>query len=643
MSHADNLFMTEKRQIAPLDLRAEFSASSINEEKRTVDLVWSTGATVRRGGFFSEPYDEQLDMSASSIRLERLNKGAPLLNTHSQFDLGNVLGVVERAWLDGQEGKATVRFSDRADVTPIWNDVKSGIIRNVSVGYRVHSYKDVSDPNAKFKTYRATDWEPFEISLVPIPADAGSQVRSDGLLKNDVEIETRIENSGGIMEPKIETPAAPIVDQDAIRKEATEAERARVLGIKTAVRAAKLDDSFGEKLIADGVAVDEARKAVIDELAKRSTETPVTSRPTIEVGTDEVEKRIANFENAIMHRWNAKNVELTGGREYRHLTLLEMAREALESRGVRTRGMSKMQLAERALHSTSDFKLVLENVVNKTLRAGYEAAPKTFMPFVREVQVADFKQISRTQLGDAPKLLEVLEDGEFTSGAMKDGAEKYQLKTYGRIVGITRQVLINDDLSAFTRVPEMFGRSAADLESDVVYGILTANAAMSDAIALFHASHGNLAGAGAAPDVTTLSAAREAMRKQKGLSEISGEAQYINVMAQFLIVPPKYETASEQLLSSVMVPSAVSAVNPFAGKMQLIVEPRLEVSGADAWYVAASPSQVDTIEVAYLQGQTGVMIETKEGFEIDGLQIKARHDFAAKAIDWRGLYKNPGV
>lgn len=633
--------MTEKRQLAPLDLRAEFSASSINEEKRTVDLVWSTGATVRRGGFFSEPYDEQLDMGAKSIRLERLNRGAPLLNTHSQFDLGNVLGVVERAWLDGQEGKATVRFSDRAEVTPIWNDVKSGIIRNVSVGYRVHAYKDMSKPDDKFKTYRATDWEPFEISLVPIPADAGSQVRSDGLQKNDVEIETRIEKPGGIMEPVITPTPAPIVDQDAIRKEATEAERARVLGIKTATRAAKLDDAFSEKLIADGVQVDEARKLVIDELAKRSEQTPVTS--TVSMGVDEVEKRNASLENAIMHRWDAKTVALEAGREFRHFTLLEMARESLEARGIRTRGMSKMQLAERALHSTSDFKLVLENVVNKTLRAGYDAAPKTFMPFVREVQVADFKQISRTQLGDAPKLKEVLEDGEFTSGAMKDGAEKYQLKTYGRIVGITRQVLINDDLSAFTRVPEMFGRSAADLESDVVYGLITANAAMADAIALFHATHGNLAGAGAAPDVTTLSAARQAMRQQKGLSDSTAEEQYINVIAQFLIVPPKYETASEQLLSSVMVPNGVSAVNPFAGKLQLIVEPRLEVSGADAWYLAASPSQVDTIEIAYLQGQSGVMIETKEGFEIDGLQIKARHDFAAKAIDWRGLYKNPGV
>jgi len=635
--------MTEKRQIAPLDLRAEFSAQSINEEKRTVDLVWSTGATVRRGGFFSEPYDEQLDMSATSIRLDRLNRGAPLLNSHSQFDLGNILGVVERAWPDGQEGKATVRFSDRADVASIWNDVKSGIIRNVSVGYRVHNYKDVSDPNAKFKTYRATDWEPFEISLVPIPADAGSQVRSDGLQKNEVEIETRIEKPGGNMKVENETPVTqPIVDVEAIRKEAQETERSRVIGIKSATRAAKMDEAFGEKLIADGVSIDEARKLVIDELAKRSEQSPVVSRPDVQMGTDEVEKRVANLENAIMHRWDTKT-ELKGGREFRHFTLLEMAREALESRGIRTRGMSKMQLAERALHSTSDFKLVLENVVNKTLRAGYEAAPKTFMPFVREVQVADFKQVSRTQLGDAPKLKEVLEDGEFTSGSMKDGAEKYALKTYGRIVGITRQVLINDDLSAFTRVPEMFGRSAADLESDIVYGLITANAAMSDAIALFHASHGNLAGAGAVPDVTTLSAARMAMRQQKGLSDSTAEEQFINIMAQFLIVPPKYETGAEQLLSSVMIPNAVSAVNPFAGKLQLIVEPRLEVSGADAWYLAASPSQVDTIEVAYLQGQQGVSIETKEGFEIDGLQVKARHDFAAKAIDWRGLYKNPGV
>lgn len=637
----------QRQEIVPLDLRAEFQPQTINKEKRTIELVWSTGATVRRGGFFTDPFDEELSMESANIRLDRLNRGAPLLNSHSQYDLSNVMGVVERAWIENGVGKATVRFSQRDDVGTIFKDVEDGVIRNVSVGYRVYKYQDVTKDDSRIKTFRAVDWEPFEISLVPIPADAGAQVRSNPE-KNTVEIEMRnnIPSGGEInMDPKPTETPAPAVDADAIRKQAQDEERGRVTGITAAVRAAKLDDELAQDMIGKGVSIDEARKLIIEELGKRSAAAPVSSHPSVTVGTDEVEHRRAGMESAILHRVDTKRFELTEkAREFRHLTLLEIAKESLEARGIRTRGMSKMDIAARALHTTSDFKSVLENVVNKTLRAGYDSAPQTFRPFVRETQVADFKQVSRTQLGDAPKLKEVLEDGEFTFGSMKDGAEKYQLKTYGKIIGITRQVIINDDLSAFTRVPELFGRSAADLESDVVWGIITGNAAMSDGVALFHANHSNLAASGAVPSVTTLTEARRAMRRQMGLSDDASDLQYINVMAKFLAVPPKYETESEQLLSSTMLPNQVTAVNPFAGKLQLIVEPRLEIgSAADPWYTIADPSQIDTIEIAYLQGQQGVYIETKEGFEVDGLMIKARHDFAAKAIDWKGMYKNPGT
>jgi phage major head subunit gpT-like protein len=635
-----------KAQIIPLSLRADVQPQTINEEERSVELVWSTGAKVRRGGFFSDPYDEELSMDPQHIRMGRMNKGAPLLNSHSQWNLRDVIGVIENARIENGVGKAKVRFSSRAEVDPIFKDVKDGILRNVSVGYRVYKYKDVSGPEDKYKTYRAIDWEPAEVSIVPVPADADAQIRSaPGVEKNEVEIEERNLIGGDSMkENEQPTPAAaqPPVDKEAIRKEVLETERARISSIKSAVRAAKLDEKFADEMIDGGVAIEKAREMIIEKLASKTEEVTVAANVRVG-GQDEVQTRRDGMQEALLHRTDGKKFELTEkGREYRHMTLLELARESLEARGVRTRGFSKMELAARALHSTSDFKLVLENVINKTLRAGYESAPQTFRPFVREVQVADFKEISRVQLGDAPKLLEVKEGGEFKRGTTKDSAEKYALKTYGRIIGVTRQVLINDDLDAFTRIPQMFGSSAAHLESDVVYGILNANAALSDGIALFHASHNNLGTAGA-PDVTTLTEARRALRQQKGLSELTEDLQFINIMARYLIVPPKYETASEQLLSSTMLPNQVSAVNPFAGKLQLLVEPRLEVSGSDPWYVAADPGQVDVIEVATLQGQGSVYLETKEGFDVDGLEVKARHDFAAKAIDYRGLFKNPGT
>ncbi len=173
--------MTSKKiQMPMIDFRAAVKPGSLNEEKRTFELVWSTGAQVKRGGFWSEPYIEELSMDPKAIRMERLNNGAPLLNSHSQMELEDILGVVEKAWLDNGEGRAMVRFSERNSVSELWKDVSSGIVRNVSVGYIVHKYEDVTpapmpgEKEPKMRTYRAIDWEPMELSSVPIPADAGA-------------------------------------------------------------------------------------------------------------------------------------------------------------------------------------------------------------------------------------------------------------------------------------------------------------------------------------------------------------------------------------------------------------------------------------------------------------------------------------
>jgi hypothetical protein len=289
------------------------------------------------------------------------------------------------------------------------------------------------------------------------------------------------------------------------------------------------------------------------------------------------------------------------------------------------------------LHTTSDFPEILANVAGKTLRRAYEAAPQTFRPIVREVEVADFKEVSRVQLGDAPSLEKVNEHGEFKRGTIGEGAEKYKVETYGKVIGITRQTLINDDLDAFTRVPTLFGRAAADLESDLVWGIMIQNPKMADGVDLFHGTHENL-GSAAAIGETSLTAMRAAMRKQKGLN-----GRLLNLMPAYLMVPAVLETEAKKFLNREILANKAQDVNVFAGSMELIVEPRLDEGSLTAWYTAASTGQIDIIELAYLQGQRGVFLQSREGFDVDGLEIKARLDVAAKAIDFRGLFKNPGA
>ena len=352
------------------------------------------------------------------------------------------------------------------------------------------------------------------------------------------------------------------------------------------------------------------------------------------------ELRVKGAEQALLNRFSPEKHELSEeAKEFRHLSLVDLGRTLLEADGISTIGMSPVQIAERSLHSSSDFKNILANVANKSLRSAYKEGPQTFGFMTRSVTVNDFKEISRTQFGDAPVLEKVNENGEFKHGTISDSAEKYSLQTYGKIVKITRKTIVNDDLQAFTRIPEMFGRRARDLESELIWAILGSNPLMADGNALFSAAHGNLAtGADIGVfDVDKVGKAREAMRLQTGLDGL-----LIDIMPKHLVTPVALETKAEQFLGAT-VPQINDNVNPFRNKLSPISEPRLDKYSKEAWYVAASTDQIDMIEIARLAGEEGPTLASREGFEVDGMQIKIRYDFAAKVLDWRGFYKNPGV
>jgi ATP-dependent protease ClpP protease subunit len=374
--------------------------------------------------------------------------------------------------------------------------------------------------------------------------------------------------------------------------------------------------------------------------------TPIAGNHRVEAGNqDETKTYRDGAINAVLHRYNPgayKLDEQSNG--FRGFDLMDLARDTLARAGKNTRGMSKSEIAVQAMQTTSDFPNILENVVTKSLRSGYAGTMRTFLPFSRQAILPDFKQISRAQLGGAPSLKRVLEGAEYEHGVIGDGAEKYAVQKYGRIVSLSWETIVNDDLDALTRIPFAFGASAADLESDLVYAILTGNAAMSDNVALFHADHGNLGTAAKLADAldptkaNPLAEMRQKMLLQKGL-----EGRYITVRPQFLIVPPELEEVALKATNAAIVASKGIDLNVTGVSLTPIVEPRLHDGSATAWFGAAAPGTIDTIEYAYLEGHEGVFTETKSGFEVDGVQIKCRHVFGAKAIDFRGLFKNAGL
>lgn len=159
---------------------ARLRSASFDADAYTVEVVWTTGAKVRRCDHWDgDEYDEELSLDDGAVRLGRLNAGAPFIDTHDSSECSRVVGSVVRgsARIEGGKGICTVQLSRARDVADIVTKIREGVIRNVSVGYWLHATETI-EQDGEVPLVRVTDWEPLEISAVPVPADAGSQIRS---------------------------------------------------------------------------------------------------------------------------------------------------------------------------------------------------------------------------------------------------------------------------------------------------------------------------------------------------------------------------------------------------------------------------------------------------------------------------------
>lgn len=661
----------ERLDALPLQTRLA-PVVSVQAEARTVELVWTTGATVRRrrwtGWDTAVDYEEILVVSRDAVDLSRLQSGAPMLDSHAQWTTRAVVGVVDRAWIDAGEGRATVRFpkpgvDEAAD--RLFALVADGIVRNVSVGYRIDKVR-VEKPErlGEIERWFVERWTPHELSFVAIDADPGAQVRAAPdqpifpvTFLNSKETRTMDETvrteptdapegaqppAAGEQRASPEPPVLPPADPNAVRAE----ERERVRTIFALQAQFGLERAFADDLVARGVSVAEARSSVLDKLAERDAHGAGLNQISLPAGgLDATVTRRDALADALLHRVAPAAFAMTErAREFRGMSLIDVARNCLEVIGVRVRGMTANEIAYAAtrgagLHSTSDFPLILAAVAGKRLRQAYQSTPRTFERWTRGITATDFKPMYPTQIGNFPALKPVLEGAEFSYGTIAEGRETYKLGTFGRIVALTRQAIINDDLRAFDRALATAGQRAGDLESALVYGELLANGALADGVALFHATHGNV-GTGSVINEGALSEAWELMAQHK---DLSGE-EYIATTPRFILVPPGARSIEARKMVAQVIAGKTQDVNAFAGSLEVVEEPRLfKAGGPQPWWLAADPNLVDTIEFARLEGQTEPFLDQRVGFEVDGVEIKVRHDFAAKALDYRGLFSNAGA
>ena len=663
-----NQATTNKTHETPmLSLRAAVREGSVDVEQRTVELTWTTGSKGRRWSWDIGSYMEELEVSAKALRLDRLNNGAPFLNAHSSYELSDVIGVVEKAWLEGEEGRALVRFSQREDVEGIFRDVQDGILRNISVGYAVHRYEVVEEEDDKLPTYRAVDWEPLELSLVPIGFDDGAKIRSaqtaadyKGQRFNTIfevrEAQQPLDQPAAVANTTEENPMIEEekrAAEELIRREAADAERKRSLTIRQMAKKVGLGEDVAEDLVARGVSIADASIALIDKAAeKQGKDQPETrnSQATVVGGLDQsviTAKREA-MQNALLNRCNPTIALIEGAREFRGMRLLDLARECVETVGGNARGMLPQEVARAALgcdrtamraagmQTTSDFPILLGGGVTRTLRDAYAQAPQTWRPLGQMTTVPDFRATTRAALGDISALEEVKEHGEYKYGKLEEEGAPIRVTKFGKIIAITWEAVINDDLGALTRIPRAYGLAAAETESNLVWNLILSNPNFTDGTAIFVAGHGNLAASGGAINTTTLGAARAAMRKQK-----SKAGAFLNVEPRYLVVGPDKELEAFQFTSSQYVPAKNSDINDGRNtSLVVIVDGRIT---GNQWYLFTEAGLIDTFEYAYLEGEPGVFTETREGFEVDGMEIKARLVFGAAWIDYRGAYKNPGA
>jgi hypothetical protein len=361
---------------------------------------------------------------------------------------------------------------------------------------------------------------------------------------------------------------------------------------------------------------------------------------------------------------------------FRNMGLYELAREfvlrdARNNRGIFGRdvtfGRSRTEVVKDALridmlyrsdpayHVTGSFSNVLLDAAKKTLLAAYEEANVTYPLWTRQApSTADFKTINRVRLGEIPDPDIVPENGIYGEAAVSDSKESYRVEKYGHIFSISLEAIINDDLNAISRIPAQQGAAMRRKINKVVYAVLTANAALSDGVALFHSSsHGANLNSDAL-SITALNTGWTVMAVQTGLTT----GVVLNIQPRYLLVPPSLSATALQLTGSLADPSNTPGSTEDARRPSFnsgvlniygpngsrpltpIVDACISTSeSATAWYLAAEPNQVDTVEVCFLQGEETPYLEREDGFSVDAIRYKIRQTFGAKAVDYRGLFQ----
>lgn len=596
-------------------------------------------------------------------------------------DPDRIVGAVRDSTvdLDKRKSRATIVFDDDDVGNKARAKVQSGSLRGVSVRYRSRDHIELPE-GATHTTKEGrefqgpliviTRWQAIELSLTPIPADPtvgvgrtqGSTFRGQEMAKKK-EVESGADATRTTGDPVVTTEVNADADDGGERPVAvTRAEASPdqdrpddtdIMELNEIAEIAGLGFSEVRVWREKKLTAKQARSEALQVVGSRQT----AIRPTVgvSVGSDPIDRMRKDAEYALAGRFRSASHIREGmkpGAAHMHAFWLLRQFEHMRGNGqAHLMDPSTYFAGQRASlsHAMDDFAISLENVANKQLRRAFVEAPSTYKTWTVPGSISDFKPARRVnfgQLQDFKEIPELMPIDEVTVG---EARETIQLATFAAKFSISREAIISDDLSVFSRMVDLFGAAAQRTINKRVYDHLTGSVTMAeDAKALFATDHpsGSNLGTTAALSDTSLGEARKLMRLQKGLKHQGAASDVIalNTTAKYLLIPAAIEQIADKLVNGSFVPTAASgAAVPWIRALQVQTEAYLDSKSATAWYLIADPAQYDTIEVARLSGQEEPVLIRETSNNPLGVHWISYFDFGVRALNHRFMLKNVGA
>ena len=559
--------------------------ATLNEQSLTVEAVIATSTPVQRQDTRGR-YLEILEPSGLDIAASR---EAPLVDGHNIFSVESLFGRVEQMRIEGDSVIALLKFSKSPSARDVFSKVMDGTIRQLSIGYR--ALRQESTTLNGQRAIRLVSWVIGEVSLVSVPADPNTGFRQSQSFFNNSRGDQTMDPNSNYQQQQQQTPPQQQPLQTTSQLPTAEDRKL----VRSIGRDYEIPTEFVDDLLDRGLSVADSKSAILDYNSKQMK----TKNPMIRQGfsNDNPEVFRTRASKALMVKmgspFDEKDKESGAVREMLNRSTGEIALMHLERSGVDASRATPVNVFETRAGelTTTDFPSLLTNAGTGILMQSYREAETPLKTIATRRDLPDFRKVDAIRVGGYGLLQETEESGEITSTSANEAVAPIQLKMWTRSVQISRKALINDQLGAFGDIAGELGRVAARTEGKIMADTINNNPNLPDNTKVFHSSRGNMTSGTVLSASFDLAGPRKALRTRKGLDDET----ILGLRPQYLLVGPDLEDDTLQLLGTVY-PTSTSDVNPFTGKLEMLVEPRLAEGKA---YMIGRPADAPALVYSY--------------------------------------------